>query len=209
MPMTVIHVLYNRGDYDRSLKNLLQGVAIREQLQGKGDQATARTYKNVAKAYGKKADYSQALDYYQKAYDAMAPLKGDGDAEVISLKKEILKNQYLVAQSKGKLKSFMTDHCFVATVSNGNNPAVAQGMSGEYVLLEFAEWNQDSPGSLYDMADQLRQSPKDIVVMKDGAISRHHFENKMGLFFDVKPVTKEEKQAINKAYKQWKEQNNQ
>ena len=55
----------------------------------------------------------------------------------------------------------------------------------------------------------MRQSPKDIVVMKDGEISRHHFENKLGITFGVKQITKEEKQQINQAYKQWKEQNNQ
>ena len=45
--------------------------------------------------------------------------------------------------------------------------------------------------------------------MKDGVISKHHFEKRLGFTFGVKQITKEEKQQINKAYKQWKEQNNQ
>ena len=163
----------------------------------------------MASAYGKLADYAKAIDYYQKALDIMAPLKGEGSTEVSNMKKNILMNQYLLALSKGKLKSFLAEHCFIGTVNSGENPASAQGMSGEYVLLEFADWNQDSDVSLFARADELRQSPKDIVVMKDGVISRHHFESKLGISFGVKPITKEEKQQINQAYKQWKEQENQ
>ena len=103
----------------------------------------------------------------------------------------------------------MADHCLVARVASGNNPAVVQGLSGEYILLEFADWNLESTGSLFDKADELRQSPKDIVVLKDGIISRYHFENRMGLSFDVKPIAKDEKQKINQAYKKWKEEQNQ
>ena len=202
-------VLYKRGDFDHSLEYLLQAVALREQLLGSGDQTTATSCTSVARVYDKLGQYSQALDYYQKAYDAMASLKGDDNPEVATLKNSILKNQYLIALAKGKLKSFMADHCLVARVASGNNPAVDQGMSGEYILLEFADWNLESTGSLFDKADELRQSPKDIVVMKDGIISRYHFENRMGLSFDVKAMAKDEKQKINQAYKKWKEEQNQ
>ena len=200
-------VLYHEGDYVHSLEHLLHGAAIREQLMGSGDHSTARTYKNVARTYSKLSDFSHALEYYQKACDVIEAINGDGNNEVVSLKKDILKCQYQVALSRGKLKAFMADHCLVATVSKGDNPAVAQGMSGEYVVLEFARWNQESTISLFDMADELRQSPKDLVLWKDGVISCCHFENRLGLFLDVKQLTKEEKQKINKAYKLWKEQN--
>ena len=110
--------------------------------------------------------------------------------------------------SKGKLKGFLADHCFTGTVNRGDNPATAQGMSGEYILLEFADWNQDSDISLFARADELRQSPKDIVVMKDGVISTYHFDGKLGITFGVKQMTKEEKNQINQTYKQWKEQKN-
>ena len=49
--------------------------------------------------------------------------------------------------------------------------------------------------------------PKDILVMKNGIISRHHFENTIGIQLGFKQVGKEEKQRINKAYEEWKKQN--
>jgi type II secretory pathway pseudopilin PulG len=80
-------------------------------------------------------------------------------------------------------------------------------VEGNNVLVdEFADWNQDCDMSLFGRADELRQSPKDIVVLKEGVISRHHFENKLGISFGVKQITKDEKQQINQAYKKWKEQ---
>jgi tetratricopeptide (TPR) repeat protein len=202
-------VLYRRGEYAQSLEHFLKAAAIREQVQGNSSAATAQTYNSTAGAYGKLTDYAKALEYYQKAFDIIASLKGENSKEVVNIKKNILMTEYQLAMQKGKLKGFLSNHCFIGTVNNGDTPASAQGMSGEYVLLEFADWNQDSETSLFDRADEMRQSPKDIVVMKDGEISRHHFENKLGITFGVKQITKEEKQQINQAYKQWKEQNNQ
>ena len=194
---------YKTGNFSQALEYFLKGAAIREQVQGKSHAATAQAYQYVASAYGKLEDYGQAVDYYQRARDILAPT---GSRDVAVVEKNILMYQYLHALSKGKLKGFLADHCFVGTVNGGDNPAVAQGMSGEYVLLEFADWTQDSEISLFGRADALRQSPKDIVVMKDGQISTHHFENKLGITFGVKHISKEEKQQINQAYQQWKQQ---
>ena len=201
-------VLYRSGEFAQALDYLLKGVAIREQVQG-NHQATARTCQNIAGAYSKLADYEKSLNYYHKALDIMTSLKGENSKEAAGLKNIILMTQYQQALHKGKIKAFMTNHCITATVNAGENAASAQGLSGEYVLLEFADWNQDSETYMIDKASQLREAPKDLLLMQDGVISRHHFENRLGFTFGVKEITKEEKQRINQAYKQWKEQNNQ
>jgi len=79
--------------------------------------------------------------------------------------------QYHIALMEGDLNTFCENHCFVLTVDEGNTPAKQQGMSGEYILLEFADWNQYSPTSLYEKDKEMRGKPKTIVVMKDGIIS--------------------------------------
>jgi hypothetical protein len=101
-------------------------------------------------------------------------------------------------------RAFCEEHCFTATIVEGNTPAKQQGMSGEYVLLEFADWNQDSDTSLFDKSEELTGKPKNILVMKDGIISQHHFENVIGAQSGLKYVGREEKQRINKAYEEWK-----
>ena len=79
-------------------------------------------------------------------------------------------------------------------------------MSGEYYLLEFGNWSQNSFDSLYEKNTELKGKPKDILVMKDGIISEHHFEDTIGVAIGLKYVGKEEKAAISKAYEKWKRQ---
>ena len=43
--------------------------------------------------------------------------------------------------------------------------------------------------------------------MKDGVISQHHFDDKIGVQFYLKGINKEEKTKITEAYNKWKEQN--
>ena len=77
-------------------------------------------------------------------------------------------------------------------------------MEGEYVLLEYNDWREDSPVSLLDKNAEYKGKPKDIVVLKDGVISKHHFEDVMGVQLGVKEITKEERERINQLYKTWK-----
>lgn len=101
---------------------------------------------------------------------------------------------------------FMDNVIFVALVSAHNSPAFQKGMSGEYFLLEFADWNHESHINLFDKNNEFRDKPKDIVVMKDGVITKHHFENTIGMQFGLKFVSKEEKQKITEAYHKWKKE---
>ena len=55
--------------------------------------------------------------------------------------------------------------------------------------------------------NEFRGKPKDILVMKNGIITQHHFENTIGAQFKVAEVSMEERQRINKAYEEWKKHN--
>jgi hypothetical protein len=50
----------------------------------------------------------------------------------------------------------------------------------------------------------MKGKPKDIVVLKNGVISKHHFEDVMGVQLGVKEITHEERERINQLYKAWK-----
>ena len=100
----------------------------------------------------------------------------------------------------------MKDYIFIATVVDGDSPARQQQMSGEYIVLEFADWNIESTTSLYDVNGQMRGKPKTVVVMKNDEISQHNFENTIGVRFDLKKVGQKEKVRIMEKYHQWKKQ---
>ena len=98
----------------------------------------------------------------------------------------------------------MKEYVFTATVVDGNTPANEQGMSGEFIVLEFGDWNIESKVSLFDKSEELRGKPKTITVMQGDIIRHHHFEDKIGVQLNLKKVGKEEKQRIISEYKKWK-----
>lgn len=102
--------------------------------------------------------------------------------------------------------SFMSNKAFTAKVVPNETSTFQQGMSGEYYLLEFADWNFENTTDLFDKNDELKDKPKDIVVMKDGVITKHHFEDTIGIQLGLKFVSKEEKQRITETYHKWKEE---
>lgn len=102
----------------------------------------------------------------------------------------------------------MSNIAFTATVVDGDYPESQQGMSGEYYLLELEDWNlDDTTCTLFDKDESLKGKPKTILVMKDGVISRHHFENTIGVRLGLRYVGKEEKTKITDAYNKWKGEN--
>ena len=101
-------------------------------------------------------------------------------------------------------KGLIETMVFTAITVGDDTPAVHDGMEGEYVVLEFADWTIESDSSLFDKNEELRGKPKTIVVMKGDAISQYHFENTIGVEIDFKNIGSQEKQRILKAYREWK-----
>lgn len=102
-----------------------------------------------------------------------------------------------------KVRILNSTMAYTLTCIEGDTPAQKQGMSGEYFVLEFADWTIQSDTSLINKNDELRGKPKTIVVMKDGVISEHFFESTIGAQISCKYVGMEEKQRIIEAYEQW------
>lgn len=92
---------------------------------------------------------------------------------------------------------------YTLTCIEGDTPAQKQGMSGEYFVLKFEDWAIKDGTSLLNKNDELRGKPKTIVVMKDGVISEHSFEDSIGVQISCKYVGKKEKQRMIDAYTEW------
>lgn len=212
----------------KALESHQRALEIRKTVLGEQHPEVAKSYNNIGLVYGANGDYVQALEYYQKALEILLPIVGEQHPDVKTIQQNILLAQfelYLmclpklyhnltdsiaqgtnITENMENLRELLRECCFTATIIDGDTPASQQGMSGEYCLLEFADWTQDSTTSLFAKNEELRGQPKDILVMKDGVISRHHFENTIGARFNITYVGSEEKQRINEAYRRWKGQ---
>lgn len=167
----------------------------------------ATIYTQIGSEYSNQGDYDTALEYHNKALNIMKSVFGEDHPKTVSQQTSIAYLLYDKALKENSVKSFCEDHCFTVTVVSGDTPASQQGMSGEYILLEFGDWNQESTTSINDKIKELQGKRKTVLVMKNGIISQHRFKNMMGALIGIKYIGKEEKKPINEAYEEWKKQN--
>ena len=200
-------IYYGQEDYQKSLEYYMKALGIWEKVYGKEHPDVAVSYNNIAQLYSDMGDYSKAYEYYEKALVIKEKVFGKEHPSTKYVLNELLIAKYQLTLTSGNLSDFLSNHSFTIEVTENDTPAAQQGMSGEYYLLEYSDWKQDCTTSLFDEMDKRRGKPKDLLVMKDGKVSLHHFENKIGIQYGIKEVGKEEKQRINKVYEAWKKQN--
>ena len=201
-----------KRDYGSALEYLNDALKMRIELFGEIHPDVATSLNNIAMVYSELNDYDKALEYYNRALKIRTTLYGENAPDVISTRNNIY-DCYTTALKTSQsyiqpYEDFISEIAFTVTIVSDDTTAADQGMSGEYYLLEFGNWSQNSFDSLYEKNTELKGKPKDILVMKDGNISEHHFEDTTGVYIGLKYVGKEEKTAISEAYKKWKRQHN-
>ena len=203
-----IGYVYNKlGKYTRALENFNKALEIYLSAFGENHPNVFTSYCNIGITYYMQGLYSEAKVNLLKAVEIGKTFLNVDDFNMQTLLSLLYRS--LIRSSSpedDEHSSFMSDKAFTAKVVSDETPASQQGMSGEYYLLEYSDWNFESSTDLFDKNDELKDKPKDIVVMKDGVITKHHFENKIGIQLGLKFVSKEEKQRITEAYHKWKEE---
>ena len=136
-----------------------------------------------------------ALSWFKGALPVYEKIYGPDDSRTAALRHNI---------EAAYLKTLPIEECiFTATVVDGDTPARRQQMSGEYIVLEYGDWNIESTVILFDRLEELNSKPRYLTVMKDGIISRHFFESGIGITMNFKQVEAQEKQEIIHAYRQF------
>lgn len=196
------------ADYNKALfyfNRILSACGVK----GDNNYWGAVSYSNIGSIYFSHGYYNQALEYYEKALKICVDIFGENHPSVGTIYDEIMLT-YWTAKSKGEVlpgfDEFASERVFVGNILPGDTPAGQQGMSGEYVILDFGDWNIDSESSLLDKNEELRSKPKTITVMQGGKISQYHFENTIGMQFSYKKVGKAERERIVAEYRKWKAQ---
>ena len=195
-------LFYRSGDYSIATEYFLKELSIRIETQGPEHLDIANTYTWIGVCSRRQGNYSMALEWYNKAFAILEKMQGSNQQDTRNIEKSIADcRKRLLAIDPKTMKRFV----FTAIVLDGDTPARQQQMSGEYVILEFADWNIDSTTSLFDKSEEMQGKPKNIVVLKDEKISSHYFENAVGIQIDLKEIGENEKIRIGEKYLQWKE----
>ncbi|MBQ4631957.1 MAG: tetratricopeptide repeat protein, partial [Prevotella sp.] len=194
-------VYYSQGDYPKALEYYQKALGIREKVFGTEHPNVATSYGNIGDVYYSQGDYTKALEYFNKSLTLYEKILGAEHSNTIMVREHIKHINSLMILSDNEK---MHEYIFIAKTVDGDTPAKQQGMSGEYIMLEFADWNIKSTESLFDKNKEMRNHPKTIIVMKGEDISKYDFGDKIGVQLDLKYVGKEEKNRIIKKYESWK-----
>ncbi len=159
----------------------------------------------------KEANYETALDYFFRYYNL---LKQD---TTLSLPDKENKLETCCAaiyltypkcdkpsrQTNQSYEEFIDETAIVITVMGPETPAGKKGLEGDYLLLAYNEWNLYSKLYIGEYNATLGGKPKDLLLMRDNGVQQYHFEDKMGVKFNLKYIGKEEKEKMKVAYKSY------
>jgi len=192
------------GDYSKALEYYQKSLEILEKALGLEHPDVAILYGNIGFEYEELGDYSKALEYFQRALKIREKVFGSEHENTLNVKNIIAYvNEIILVKDQNKMKEYV----FVAQTMPGDTPAKQKGMEGEYIMLEFADWNIKEESSLYDKNEEMQGLQKSIVVMKGNDIFKLHFENAIGIQLGLKYVGVEEKNRIINTYEKWSEDN--
>ena len=199
---------YSQGNYSEALKSYLKSLEISLDVFGERHPNVAILYSSIGLIYYNQGNYSEAKTYFIKAVEIGKTFLNADDVNMQTLL-SMLYHSFIktLSSDTDEYSSFISDKIFIVTVVPDDFTASQQSMSGEYYLLEYSDWNFETTIDLVEKNNELRDKPKDIIVMKDGVITKHHFEDTIGLQLGLKFVSKEEKQKITEAYHKWKNNN--
>lgn len=196
-------VYFDQGDFPKAIDSFSTALSIRRSLFGEEHPDVATSYNNIGFAQSQSGNYSEGIDNLKKALGIRTKIYGDNHPDV----ERLFINLYLAYSSDDQfaeeLGSFMTDKLIKASIAE-DSPAAKQGLSGEYYVLEFDIWNISTGGNLFKVNGELKGKPKDLVLAKDGVVSKHHFDDTIGADMMIKKVDNDETSSVRLLYEQWK-----
>ena len=199
-------VYHSQGAYSQALCHDEEALKILRAVFGDNHPDVATSLNNIGSVYYSQGAYSQALSHCEQALKILRAVFGENHPNVVAT---CLDNIGLIYYSLGEYLKVKAEYVFIATIVADDTPAAKHGLAGEYLLLEYAGWNQDCSMNLFDKNAELKGEPKPLLLMKDGVIKRYQFENTIGVKLGLKYVGKEERQQVNDAYRKWKKENEQ
>lgn len=200
-----------RGDYTKAIEFIDKAMALQADGTDSDDEERIATVVYLGGLCLESGAYARAEECFRIA---IAYYEGAENPDAVSLSGSYV--CYLRALSglaamfpraAREAEAFMADKVWIGTVAGEDSLAAAQGLTGEYVVLELSGHNFID-GNEYDLLsafEALEGQPKSLVLMRGGEILCHDFSDGIGMDFYILRGTPELKAEVIEAYRQWKD----
>lgn len=202
------------SDFSNSIIYHTRALEIYEKKNGPEDTEVANSNYYIGDTYLLKREYQTALDYLQKALSVYEKTYDIKYLNICMVFSDIYRCLTALGKEEAKysqmIDEFMSDKTWIMTVRDEESPATQIGLSNEYYILEFNDWNTFNGENLFEIVESSNAQgiPVDIVIMKDDTISKHHFEDEIGVNINISKIGSDELEKINNLYQFWKSSQN-
>ncbi len=121
-------------------------------------------------------DFADSKENFRKAISALER-DPNLDKEYISCLYNLYLNSLIRCADANpeilpELTDYMADKLWIGIVEDDDMPAAEKGLSGEYYILEFGDWNFTRDYDASCMNEALQGQPKSLLLMQNDSIGR-------------------------------------
>lgn len=197
--------IYAKMDnYYEALVDFKKGLSIRLAIFGEYNQDVALSYEAVGGACLMLELFDESVHYFKKALSIFKSINGGNHPWSSYAENAIIRTEYERSIKEKNVSAFQKTHCLYLVFNGKTEQDQANGLSGEYVLLELEDWTCQSHTSLFKAIKELRGKPKNVVLMKNGNIKCYHFDDKIGGEVLIKEIGTDIIDKYINIYNQWK-----
>ena len=180
-------------------------LSIYEHLNGAESAEAATCHYILGSAFFAQEQYAQAWKHYEGFMSIYHKLSIPEPSEILSSIYSSLTvwHDKQPQESEAKFMGFMATHMPTASIVPGG-VAASRGLEGTYYVLEFGDWKADSNENLLVANNRQKTLCKNLVLYRDGKFIEASFDGQVGAQLGVKTVDKSERNAVLKAWKEWR-----
>ena len=196
-----------QGNYSSALTFCKKALKIFQSIYGEKDMNVVVIYYSIGNIYTKQENYPSALEYYKKALNILTHFEKKTDTlqtAIDNAYSSFLAQDILTTQKNEiKTKDFISHILFEIEIIEGDFPAFKRGLTGNYYLLKYNDWDMESIENLYIYNGSIQGKPKTLLLLKDGVITEQSFDDQIGIYLHVKWVEKDEREKVLRIYHDW------
>lgn len=201
--LSLTAVQSQKGDYAAALDYDVQAISILRERLGDSHPELAQYYDYAVRLCKQLGDASGCLRYLTEELHVQQAA-GASQKDISQTLVQLYNTSVRMAEAAdpespaaATLRDVLRQLVFVARVDDdGDYEARRQGLDGEYLLLGYGDWRPQQPRHLLDVVDELRDQPKDVILLRQGQLLRHHFEGVAGLRLSLRMATPDELQQL-------------